>query len=146
MLPILIAGAISDIKTRTFPKAYWKGNILIPAAVVMFQYMTMIQSSQFYLIGLSAGIALISWIVCAFMGIRYGSGGDWRALMYIGIISPLLMLSTVVIALFAGAIMGILAWGAVPKGTNPLKITIPFAVAILIGYAGSLMIFIYVNW
>ena len=146
MIPILTAGAISDLKTRTFPKSYWKGNVLVPAAFVMFQYLVMIMAGEFYMIGLSIIIAITSGLSCAFMGLRYGSGGDWRALMYIGIISPLLMLPTVVLSLIVGLVIVIFEYGMLPKGTNPLKVTIPFAVAILAGYVGSLLIFIYTNW
>jgi hypothetical protein len=62
--------------------------------------------------------------------------------MYIGIISPALIVQTCILSLFAGVALALWYLGTVPKGTKIISITIPFAVAILAGYTSALVIWI----
>jgi hypothetical protein len=141
VIPILVAGAMSDIKTRTFPKEYWV--CAIPAGVfTTMQYLWMIVDGQIWDVTGLLGISIASIIIFLFMGLRFGSGGDWRALMYIGIISPVLIVQTCILSLFAGVALALWYLGTVPKGTKIISITIPFAVAILAGYTSALVIWI----
>jgi hypothetical protein len=138
-IPVLFAGAMSDIKTRTFPKEYW--TYAIPAGVfVVMQYTWMILDGLIWDVTGLLGISIASILVFSFMGLRFGSGGDWRALMYIGMISPALIIQTCILSLFAGVALALWYLGITPKGTRVISITIPFAVAILAGYAGALII------
>ena len=153
VIPILIAGAYSDIKTRTFPKAYWK-YIGIPGVFVALQYLVMSSIIYSYCIRgnpqageglfwdviILLGISLVTMGFCMFMGLRYGSGGDWRALMYIGIISPAFFVTTGVLSLIFGAGIAVWVLGMVPKGTDWKTVDVPFSVAICAGYVSAVVI------
>lgn len=139
VIPILIAGAYSDIKTRTFPKAYWK-YIGIPGVFVALQYLVMAGEGLFWDVIILLGISLVTMGFCMFMGLRFGSGGDWRALMYIGIISPAFFVTTGVLSLIFGAGIAVWVLGMVPKGTDWKTVDVPFSVAICAGYVSAVVI------
>jgi len=139
VIPILIAGAYSDIKTRTFPKAYWK-YIGIPGVFVALQYLVMVGEGLFWDVIILLGISLVTMGFCMFMGLRFGSGGDWRALMYIGIISPAFFVTTGVLSLIFGAGIAVWVLGMVPKGTDWKTVDVPFSVAICAGYVSAVVI------
>ena len=132
IIPILIKGAISDWNTRTFPKELWDSNLLKISGVfatVAYGYLFANNSWGTAIAVLAA--SLVAAMIFAFVGIRFGSGGDMRALMWITLASPILIPMTLLI----GAIISlVLAVYALSKRT-----TIPLAVAILIGYIGSII-------
>ena len=145
MLPILAAGAYSDIKTRTFPKSYWK-YVGIPGVFVALQYLVMAVEGLLWNVIILLGISLVALGFCMFMGLRYGSGGDWRALMYIGIISPVFFVQACILSLIFGAIIAVWILGMVPQGSNWKIVSVPFAVAILAGYIGAVILAILAAW
>jgi hypothetical protein len=139
LIPVLYAGARSDVKTRTFPKDYWV--YAFPAGIfTIMQYTWMIFDGDIWEVTGLIGISIAFSLFFVFMGLRFGSGGDWRALMYIALISPALIIQTCILSLIAGAVLVFWYIGVSPKGTDLRVITIPFAVAILAGYTGAFMI------
>ena len=132
IIPILIKGAISDWKTRTFPKELWDSILLKCSGIfTTFAYGYLFANNMWGTAIAVLAASLVTALVFAFVGIRFGSGGDMRALMWIAIESPILVPMT----LLVGAIVSlILAIYALSKRT-----TVPLAVAILIGYIGSII-------
>jgi hypothetical protein len=70
-------------------------------------------------------------LIFSFVGIRFGSGGDMRALMWIALVSPILIPMTLLIGAIVSLVLAIYALAK--------KTTVPLAVAILIGYIGSIL-------
>jgi len=72
--------------------------------------------------------------------LRFGSGGDWRALMYIAIICPLLIVPTVIFSLVVGAVLAVATlFAKEDEITHRYYRSIPFALAILAGFVGAIV-------
>jgi hypothetical protein len=145
IIPSLIAGAYSDYKTRTFPKEYWRWTAPVGGFVTIFLYLIMIADGLWMIPMFLIIISVVVSIVCYYMGLNFGSGGDWRALIYISLITPWLIVATVVASVIVG---GVLAIFSLVRKDNPDPLmfrNIPFAVAILIGYFVASGAFIITN-
>jgi hypothetical protein len=100
----LVYGLVMDIHTRTFPKWIWK-YVLLPASVCTILWYIILYYQQ----GFAAVLPtfLTSVIFCTFcwvMAYKMGSGGDWRALFYISLLTPWFADTT----LFLSCLYGIL--------------------------------------
>ena len=142
ILPSLIYGAISDYKTRTFPKKYWNYTLKAAGVAVFIQYLTMLAFGDYATLGYYLIISILGFLFCWFMGLRYGSGGDWRALGYIALISPAILANTAILSLLAGAALAVYVMGAEKSDVPHAFRTVPFAVAILVGYAATLLLMV----
>ncbi len=132
ILPILVAGAVSDYKTRTFPKDYWN-NRLAKFAIIFTSgmYVSLMISQDIVLIITYAITSVTFSVIFLFFAYRYGSGGDYRALWYIALISPALIVVTAVLAVAFGIINVITEF--ILHGTEGFE-KVPWAVSILAAY------------
>jgi hypothetical protein len=132
IIPILIKGAISDWNTRTFPKELWNPIFLkCSGAFTILAYGYLFANNMWGTAIAVLAASLITAMVFAFVGIRFGSGGDMRALMWIALVSPILIPMTLLIGAIVSLVLAIYALAK--------KTTVPLAVAILIGYIGSIL-------
>jgi len=149
IIPILAAGALVDIRERRFPKEYWNSWVVKVAGLfTTFSYLVMIADGNWYHVVCYVAISIVLALAFYGAGIRFGAGGDWRALIYIVVICPWLIAGTIVFSLIVGFAMAI-GYLIIPKDpldqTPIFARTIPFAVAIVIGYMASLALFILQN-
>lgn len=144
IIPSLVAGAIKDIKERRFPKEYWKWTPKIAGMFTFFAYLLIFMETGFYTPATWLAFSIVCVMVFYAAGIRFGSGGDWRALIYIALISPWLLPITVIGSLVAGFILAVVYLLLPQDPLDPIPVfmrTVPFAVAILIGYVVAIVLF-----
>lgn len=137
----LVLGAWSDIKTRTFPKEYWVIQSRIAGCFLVLMYLLMLANGLYFL---TAGYIVISFVAGAIFyaaGLRYGSGGDWRALMYIAILAPLIMFTFTFWGLLCLVSIVIAFHTLAKKGPeHAFKRHIPWALAICVAFCLSIAI------
>ena len=143
LIPTLIAGAISDYRTRTFPKEYWKYTAPIGGFFTFLCYMVMLSEGQLVLVAALVVQTFIIVTFCLFMGYRYGSGGDWRAMAYIAAISPRIAFATIVLSVVFGAIMAMVQLCR-KDNLSIFEKSIPFAIPICLAYIVSLLAFCFI--
>jgi len=141
VLSALIPGALSDIKTRTFPAKYWEWPSRVAGVCTIMLYLTMISTGNLEYVAVIIALSIVATLACFFCGYRFGSGGDWRALAYIALLTPWLFLGCIFWSLLSGFFIAIYTL-LTNKEAHLLKANIPFAVAILIEYCFALAIFI----
>ena len=146
LIPSLYYGTIQDLKEFRFSKAHFN-SLWVNAAYVLTVLMYL-----FFVIEGSIGFAIemlvlsiIATLIFSFIGFRFSSGGDWRALIYVAWIAPFLLLYV----LFATAVCGVvqaLYWVLrTDIKTPPMFRKIPFALSILCGYGIALGYFALTN-
>lgn len=149
LLVPLIRGAASDIRTRIFPKEYWSLPAKIAGVFTILMYiLAMAYYKDLAWIGVCLGASLIAATILYAIGIRYGSGGDCRALIYCAIIAPLVFFTPEFIVLLC-LISIALAFYELSKESSEhiFQRHIPWAVAIcgafiitlLLEYAPAIM-------
>ena len=90
--------------------------------------------------------SIVCAVICLVIGYRYGSGGDWRAMAYISILTPWLLPAFVVSTMIFSFIIAIVALIRPSDELDPVFTRhIPFALAILLGYIAALLIHISGN-
>lgn len=140
IIPTLFAGAVRDVTDRKFPAKYWEWWPVKAAAIVVFIEYLVIISDRNYTLAISLfAISIVAALVCLFVGYRYGSGGDWRAAAYVAIISPWLMPAFIIFGILAAFC---LAAYIVIRPDEKLPVpyrTVPFAVAIFVGYVMAIV-------
>lgn len=136
LIPALICGALSDIRSRTFPSEYFDGwPVKIGGIITIITYMCMIAYGWYIWVGLLIALSLVASLFFYYMGLNFGSGGDWRALIYIALLCPAFIIQTVVFSLVVGGMLAIYAMTQPDDELDPLPFrNIPFAVAILVGF------------
>jgi len=83
---------------------------------------------------------LLTSLFFYYMGLNFGSGGDWRALIYIALVCPALIIQTVVFALVTGALMAVYFMTQPEDELDPVPFrSIPFAMAILVGFVVAIV-------
>jgi len=145
LIPSLIAGAWRDMKTRTFPKAYWIVPSRVAGFFVFIGYLLLIAGGSYeYVLFLAIG-SPIAAAVFYWFGIRYGSGGDWRALMYIAVLAPFVLFSlTFWIAFFISSlIIAFIILAAKQNDTHAFEVHIPWSLAICSGFCITLLCIIF---
>jgi hypothetical protein len=146
IVPTLFFGAVSDVKWRIFPKDYWNWPGKIAGIIVFIEYLVMVSNQEYASVGFLLGISIILSVIFYTCGLVFGSGGDWRALIYIVWITPTLIAGTVFFALIIGAVQGVYAMLQPEDEIEPAPImfrTVPFAVAICGGYICAIILGIY---
>lgn len=132
LIPALIHGTISDLKTRTFPKTYWKPYFEIAGVFTILSYLVLLAKGDLFLIGVQLAISIISTIIFSFMGFRFGSGGDWRAFIIIAWVAPELIVTTVLFSLLYGSIQSV--YSLIKHGEDPpYCVHVAYTLAILSG-------------
>lgn len=141
----LLAGAWSDYKTRTFPERYWVFPSRIAGFFLFVSYLLMIADGLYWQTALLVVCSVVAAVFFAFMGYRFGSGGDWRALIYISLLAPIVLLTFTF--WFALGVMSLLVAGyTLAKQDDPLhpfERHIPWALAICVGYCVTLAFILF---
>lgn len=122
----LVRGAISDIKTRTFPKEYWVLPSRAAGFFTVLTYLLLLMDKDYALILVMAVISIVFGSVLYILGMQCGSGGDYRALIYISILTPTLALVAVPMAAVYGIVLVL--------GYRARGLSAPWAVGILAGF------------
>ena len=149
IIPTLFFGAVSDVKWRMFPKDYWNWPAKIAGVIVFIEYLVMLSNHEYADAAILIAISIICSIIFYSCGLAFGSGGDWRALIYIVWITPALIFGTLFFALIIGAVQGVYALMQPEDEIEPVPIafrTIPFAIAICGGYICAIVFAVYLAW
>ena len=145
IVPTLIAGARKDVKTRTFPSAYWNITGKVSGLFLILSYLLMIADGLYWQTALLVVCSVVAAVFFAFMGYRFGSGGDWRALIYISLLAPIVLLTFTF--WFALGVMSLLVAGyTLAKQDDPLhpfERHIPWSLAICVGYCVTLAFILF---
>ena len=145
IVPTLIAGARKDVKTRTFPSAYWSITGKVAGLFLVLSYLLMIADGLYWQTALLVVCSVVAAVFFAFMGYRFGSGGDWRALIYISLLAPIVLLTFTF--WFALGVMSLLVAGyTLAKQDDPLhpfERHIPWSLAICVGYCVTLAFILF---
>jgi Flp pilus assembly protein protease CpaA len=140
IIPTLIAGAISDIRIRTFPKEYWVWTRIASGFFCILMYLGMLSEGLYFYAGALLVISCFTSLFFLFMGIRFGSGGDWRAMCYIAWLTPLLVVPTFLLSLLVAVFHAMYEMNINMSGTPREFRSIPFAVSIFFGFILSLLL------
>ena len=145
IVPTLIAGVWKDVKTRTFPSAYWSITGKVAGLFLVLSYLLMIADGLYWQTALLVVCSVVAAVFFAFMGYRFGSGGDWRALIYISLLAPIVLLTFTF--WFALGVMSLLVAGyTLAKQDDPLhpfERHIPWSLAICVGYCVTLAFILF---
>lgn len=135
LMPILVKGAISDIKTRRFPKAYWDSLLVnLGGIITIIFYLYAIAEGYWFTVTLLLILSASCMLLFNYLGLAFGSGGDWRALIYISAVCPFFIVQTVLFSLLASLPMVVYETLKQSDNLEPVLFrTVPFAVAILGG-------------
>ena len=136
----LIRGAITDVKTRRFPKEYWNISSKLGILFAFIGYGIMIASDKPATAVLFIVASVIAALIFIGIGYRFGSGGDWRALAWTVVISPMVFFSIPFLLLLLLMSFAIAIWVLGQKGEKHVfERTIPWAVAICGAYCITLV-------
>ena len=136
----LIRGAITDIKIRRFPKEYWGISSKLGILFAFIGYGIMIASGKPATAILFIVASVVAALVFIGIGYRFGSGGDWRALAWTVVISPMVFFSVSFLLLLLLMSLALAIWVLGQKGERHFfERTIPWAVAICGAYCISLV-------
>lgn len=133
IIPTLIAGSYCDYTQRIFPKTLWGTSGKIAGFFTFMMYLLMAANREWNNIAAFILISAILSIVFYIITLRYGSGGDYRTLIYIACIMPMLAVWTTIYALGIGILQVIAA--------HFRHTTAPWAIGITIAY-----IIAYINF
>lgn len=132
ILPILMAGAIYDVRSRTFPKHLWDSwFVKIAGVFTIMMYLTLVATVQWAAILALLLTSVIFSVIFYVIALRFGSGGDYRALIYIAWIVPSFIAQIVIVSIMIGAIQ--VGFARLTKGSAP------WAVGILIAFGISML-------
>jgi len=105
----------------------------------------MIADGLYWQTALLVVCSVVAAVFFAFMGYRFGSGGDWRALIYISLLAPIVLLTFTF--WFALGVMSLLVAGyTLAKQDDPLhpfERHIPWSLAICVGYCVTLAFILF---
>ena len=126
LFPSLVYGAWYDFQSRKFPAKLW--NVTAPIALffTVIMYLLLIASAQWTLVMALLFVSAILSVTFYVLALRFGSGGDYRALWTIAIICPTIAITTTILALIFGIIQV-----AIMTLTHK---TTPWAISILIAF------------
>mgnify|MGYP007100140127 CR=1 FL=1 len=134
ILPILVAGAIKDVQARLFPKSYWDTlTVKIAGTATLVLYLMLVASGMWQVAVTMFGISVFMCLVFYYMGLRFGSGGDYRALMYVSFFCPQMILVTTVFSVVLGVIQVIMTRVFSEK-------PVPWAVSILLAFISTMIV------
>lgn len=131
VLPVLIAGAISDIRGRIFPKYYWKHPSVVAGISTTLMYLVLLYLGEYQIIFTFVVTSIVLSLVFYFIALRFGSGGDYRALWHIAILTPSLAVMTTILALAIGVAQVI--FGVAFNRSAPWAVGIALAFGITYG-------------
>jgi len=145
LVPPLIRGAINDVNIRSFPKEYWKGYSGVGFILALVYYFICVYVGDYTSVIIWIFVAFVCCIAFYFMGMRYGSGGDWRALMYIAAITPWLIPATLILSMIAAVVQSAYGLWAHFNSDRVMFITIPWALGICAAFVCAAGLWIATN-
>lgn len=132
LLPSLACGAWYDFQSRKFPASLWNITAPIGLFFTVMMYLLLIASTQWRLIAALLIVSATLSVTFYVLAIRFGSGGDYRALWTIAIICPTIAIATTVIALVLGVVqVCFMLW----RGK-----TTPWAISILLAFVIAMLV------
>lgn len=145
VIPTLLFGAIEDWKYRTFSKQLWKIPRTITGIITIGMYLLLLVTGNIVTIItllVTSGILALLFYVLA---LRFGSGGDYRALIYLSLLTPSFAVLTIILSFIIGMVQGILT--LLTEGTKGFfKRKVPWAVGICSAYIITVVYFIIVGF
>ena len=92
LIPSLYSGTLQDLKEFMFSEKHFESlwiNLAYILVILMYLFL-LIEGSLTFAAELIL-ISVIATLVFSFIGFRFSSGGDWRALMYVAWIAPFML-------------------------------------------------------
>ena len=142
LIPSLYSGTLQDLKEFMFSEKHFESPwINLAYILVILMYLLLLIEGSLTFAAELILISVIATLVFSFIGFRFSSGGDWRALMYVAWIAPF-MLAYVLLATGICGVVQAVYWMMKPGDTDtPVMFRkIPFALSILCGYIIALAI------
>lgn len=140
LLPSLYRGAVQDLKEFKFAEIHFD-SLWVNAAIILT-----IGAYIFFIIegvGLIAVeffvISVVASLIFSFIGLRFGSGGDLRALCYIAVIAPFMLIQVLLASGACGIVQAVYWMTRTDIDTPPMFRKIPLAVSIFAGYLIALV-------
>ena len=143
LIPSLYKGTVQDLREFRFSKKHFE-SLWVNAAyvLVILMYLDLLVDGLWgYALWLVA-LSVISSLIFGFIGFRFSGGGDWRALIYVAWIAPLMLIDILLAAGICGVIQAAYWVARTDIETPPMFRKIPFALSIFCGYLIALTFFI----
>ncbi len=141
LLPSLYRGVVQDLKEFKFAEAHFD-SLWVNAAFILIggMYVSILIDRLWLMVVELLLISVVASLIFWFIGLRSrGAGGDWRALIYIAVIAPFMLLEVLVASCICGVVQAVY-WIMRPDiKTPPMFRKIPFAVSIFSGYVIALL-------
>ena len=140
LIPSLYRGAVQDLKEFKFAEIHFD-TLWINAAIVLLvlMYVTLLIEGLWFVAVEFLVLSIVASLIFSFIGLRFGGGGDWRALCYIAVFAPFILINVVVVSALCGFVQAVY-WLMRPDiDAPPLFRKIPFALSILCGYLITLV-------
>ena len=140
LLPSLYRGAVQDLKEFKFAEIHFD-SLWVNAAIVLTigMYISLLIAGLWWLAVEWLVLSVISALIFGFIGFRFGQGGDWRAMMWIAVIAPFMLMEVLIASGICGIVQAIF-WIIRPDiETPPMFRKIPFALSIFAGYVIALV-------
>lgn len=131
ILPTLLLGSYYDFKERKFPKHLWNFTGKVGLGLTILMYLIMCARQEYLAILSMIIISSVLSLAFYIIGIRIGSGGDYRALIYIVWIVPSIAIMTTILSLVFGGVQVLIS--------IKTKKSAPWALGIAIAFITSLI-------
>lgn len=131
IIPTLFIGAYYDYRSRKFPKVLWNIPGKIAFGFTILAYLLQLANNDYNTVLTFICISTVLSIIFYIISIRTGSGGDYRALMYIVWIAPSIAIMTVCLSLLFGILQVLMELFT--------KKSAPWAMGIFLGYMTALL-------
>ena len=131
IIPTLFVGAYYDYRSRKFPKVLWNVPGKIAFGFTILAYLLQLANNDYNTVLTFICISTVLSLIFYTISIRTGSGGDYRALMYIVWIAPSIAIMVTCLALAIGVLQVALELFT--------KRSAPWAIGIFIAYVTSLL-------
>jgi hypothetical protein len=132
LLPSLIYGAWYDFQSRKFPAKLWSATAPIGLFFTIVMYLLLIASAQWTLIMALLFVSAILSVTFYILAVRFGSGGDYRALWTIAIICPTIAITTTILALVFGVVQVVIMVFTKKSAPWAVSILAAFIIAMLL--------------
>lgn len=140
LLPSLYRGAVQDLKEFKFAEIHFD-SLWVNTAIILIvcMYLTILIDGIWLLAVEMMLLSLVAMLIFSFIGFRFGQGGDWRAMVYIAMIAPFMLVEVLLAVAVCGIVQAIYWLIRTDIKTPPIARKIPFAVSIFDGYVIALV-------
>jgi hypothetical protein len=135
LVPPLYYGTVQDLREFRFSKTHFE-SLWVNAAyvLVILMYLEILLEGSWIFACELLAISVVSSLIFSFIGFRYSSGGDWRALIYVAWIAPLMLVSVLLASGICGILQAMYWVWRTDIDVPPMFRKIPFALSIFCGY------------